>query len=178
MAQVKLSPPWIIYYNELKAFFKYDSEVKIIYDEDESEIKLYVFTTEKAAALSRLLPSEKVFGNVRLKVSVLYPNTVKIDTVKFHSNVELLEAALKENPILAYCSSMELFSNPIVYVVFEPEIVQYFTDNLGDYFGLHSTLYQEIAKDIFTSLSGVFYCTDIGPTINQAPEDIFNREWP
>ena len=54
-----------------------------------------------------------------------------------------------------------IFSNPITYVVFVNEVVQYYNDNLSDIHGLRSTLYQEIAKDIFETRLGVYYCTDL-----------------
>jgi hypothetical protein len=49
-------------------------------------------------------------------------------------------------------------------VVFVPEVVQYYTDNLGDINGFRTTLYQELAKELFgdSELSrGVYFCTDI-----------------
>ena len=39
--------------------------------------------------------------------------------------------------------------NSFTYVVFEKEVVQYWNDNLGDINGLRSTLYQDLAKEIF-----------------------------
>ena len=51
MAKLNLSPPWVVYYRKLSAFFKEDPEVKIVYDDIEQEIKLYVSNAEKAVAL-------------------------------------------------------------------------------------------------------------------------------
>lgn len=52
--------------------------------------------------------------------------------------------------------------NSFTYVVFEKEVVQYWNDNLADYNGLTSTLYQDLAKEIFedANLDGVYFCTD------------------
>jgi len=54
-----------------------------------------------------------------------------------------------------------IFNNSITYVVFKPEIIQYYTDSLADARGICSTLNQEIAKDIFGEIPGVFFCTDL-----------------
>ena len=53
-----------------------------------------------------------------------------------------------------------VFVNPIHYCVFKKEVAQYWGDNLGDPHGNVSTLYQEIAKDIFGESGGVIFCTD------------------
>ena len=34
MANVKLSPPWIIFVTELEQLFKYDPQVHVIYDSE------------------------------------------------------------------------------------------------------------------------------------------------
>ena len=155
MAKLKLSPPWQIFYKEIEAFFKYDPDVKVIYDEDKNEIKLYVEGSKKADALTQLLPTERIFGNIEVKVIIIPANKLK------NSKSSLYEDALSGNGALSYIKSATgIFTNPITYVVFKNTVVQYWTDDLGDINGLHSTLYQEIAKDIFGETEGIFFCTD------------------
>jgi len=55
-----------------------------------------------------------------------------------------------------------LFNNPVDYVVFRNEVVQFFNDEMGDPNGLKSTLYQDIAKDVFADKDGIFFCTEQG----------------
>ena len=43
--------------------------------------------------------------------------------------------------------------------VFAKEVVQYWNDSLSDPYGKVSTLYQDIAKDIFEDTDGVMFCT-------------------
>lgn len=160
MAKLNLSPPWIIFYNQLKAFFRYDPQVKIIYDEDKSDIKLYVTDEEKANALYQLLPMQKTFGNVVLNVTVVSPNGVVKDA-ELLSKMELYRKALNDNQIVAYFHQTELFAEDILYIVFNKEVVQFFTDDLGDLHGIRSTLYQDLAANIFQPLEGIFFCTDI-----------------
>jgi hypothetical protein len=43
--------------------------------------------------------------------------------------------------------------------VFEKKVVQFFNDQLDDINGNKSTLYQDIAKDVFEKHEGVYFCT-------------------
>jgi len=170
MALLKLSSPWMNYYHEINAFFKDDPDVQIIYDMEENEIKLYVADNKKAVALSELLPTEKVFGNVPLKITVVLPNS--------YSRVpceQLFDAALKNNPALSFIKTIQgIMTNNITYVVFKNAVVQYYNDNLGDYYGNCSTLYENIARDIFNEVEGVFFCTDKPYTITASPSYTFS----
>lgn len=159
MARLKLSSPWIIYYQELSALFKYDDSVKIVLDEDEHEIHIYVDSQKKANALSMLIPDELIFGNIILKISIIPSNTLKETNNK---NIKsIFENAFENNPAFRYVTVVSGFlTNDITYVVFKKEIVQYFNDNIGDINGICSTLYQDIAKNVFKDINGVFYCTD------------------
>ena len=157
MAVLKLSSPWTIFYRELDALFGKDPEVMVIFYEDELEVKLYVTDAAKAEAIAELLPSEKEFGVVTLKITVVPPNGCSIRNGK----IDTLRAAFSGNPVLSYIRTISgVFSNNLTYVVFRNEVVQYFNDSIGDINGLCSTLYQTIAKDVLGDIDGVYYCTD------------------
>lgn len=54
---------------------------------------------------------------------------------------------------------------PFTYVVFKNCVVQFFNDNLNDPHGIVSTLYQDIAAEIFADMpfpqdGGICFCTD------------------
>ena len=59
MARLGLSSPWVQYYHQLEAFFKKDSDIKVVYDEENNDIKIYVADPAKADALTQILPYEK-----------------------------------------------------------------------------------------------------------------------
>ena len=166
MAKLKMSSPWVIFYKEVEAMFKFDREVTVVYDEDEAELKLYVDNPDKAEALAQLLPTEKIFGNVTLRVTIIPSNQFsdlkgpRIRATAFNSNI--FNVAFAGNEAFCYATTLSgIYSNPLTYVVFRREVVQYYTDDLGDINGIASTLYQDIAKDIFVSQEmPVFYCTD------------------
>ena len=74
---------------------------------------------------------------------------------------EVYMDAFEGNPALSYIVRGSLpMVDMNVYVVFKNKVVQYFNDNLMDINGFCSTLYENIARDIFEKMDGVFYCTD------------------
>lgn len=153
---VKLSPPWAIFYQEMNAMFKEDPEINIVYDEGKPEIKLFVENAEKADALMKLLPMQKNFGNVNLTISVIPADQ------ESSSKAELFKTAFKDNPVfVGVTGSFAPIAPAAEYVMFQPKVVQFYTDDLTDAHGYRSTLYQEIAKDIFGEQSGLYYCTDL-----------------
>lgn len=159
MAKLNLSSPWVIYYKEVNVFFEKDPDVKVLYDDDKNEIKLYVSDSDKAKALSELFPVEKAFGEVKLKITIIPANGASFGFRA--SNFPTIQAAFKNNPIVDKIETVSgLFGYDLHYVLFKKEVVQYFTDNLGDYNGYRSTLYENIARDIFGDTVGVFFCTN------------------
>ncbi len=151
---VKLSSPWVIYYRQIQAFFKYDQKVHVSYDADSNIIKLYVDDPMKADALAELLPTEKKFGNVTVQLQVIPPNVVEFD------KAEIFKIAFDGNPAVSYVQSAESPFGTFNYVVCANAVVQYYSDNLQDIHGYTSTLYQDIAKEIFKEDSEAFFCTD------------------
>lgn len=71
---LKLAAPWVAYFNEVKALFGDDPEIKLEYNNDNYEIKMYVDNQEKADALTQLIPAEKAFGNIVVKTIVIPSN--------------------------------------------------------------------------------------------------------
>lgn len=148
---MKLSAPWVKYYKEVNALFVRDPHVQVMFDEEAYTIKLYVEGSIKAEALEKLLSSEKEFGNVTVKTEVIPANPT-------HNPLELFKATFEGNPAFSYAVQKGGPLNDFKYVVFEPEIVQFFDDSLSDVNGYCTTLYQEIAKDVF-KVDGVYFCT-------------------
>jgi hypothetical protein len=150
---MKLSPPWINFYNEIKDLFEQDSEIKIKFNEEVPEINLFVDNARKADALAALLPETKEFGNVTMKINVVPAN-------KTPSKLDLMLEAFLGNPALAYVWSSDTSLGTFQYAVFENKVVQYFNDDLQDINGNRSTLYQDIAKDVFGEATGINFCTE------------------
>ena len=161
MAKLKLAAPWTTYYRQVQAMFKHDKEIRVVYDENEIVIKLFVDNPTKAEALTRLLPETMTFGNVSLKISVIPSNAESKKDVEFNDAIDLIQAALDGNGAVAQFYPIEyVFSNRMLYVVFQKEVVQFFNDDLSDVRGMCSTLYANIANELFGRLNGVYFCTD------------------
>ena len=154
---MKLTAPWITYYRELNELFKEDSEVRVVYYDEEKEVKLFVENAEKAEALKELLPIEVEFGEITLVITIVPANNSIRRSPKQVSIIKAFEG----NPIVTDIEIISgVMTNDLVYIVFKKEVVQYFNDDLGDINGICSTLYQDIAKRVFKGIEGVCFCTD------------------
>ena len=160
--RTKISPPWFTFVSELKALFGEDPDIKIEHTK-EYEVKMYVADADKAVALYTLMPYSRSYGNVEIIINVIPPNGDRFLTSD-DDYAELFSAAFKNNPVLSYIQKVEgLFGFKATYIVFKNKVVQYFNDNLNDINGNTSTLYEDIARDIFedTIEPGNFFCTDV-----------------
>ena len=159
MPRIKMSAPWDVFYHEINELFKEDPEITVVYDEDTKEIKLYVYGQGKATALNDLLPTHKTYGNVTQKITITPANGFSF--ASSGDNINKIMDALRGNGAVSRIVPVSgVFSNPITYVAFINKVVQYFNDDIGDINGQCSTLYQEIAKDVFGELDGIYFCTD------------------
>ena len=164
-ARLKLSPPWITYVHKLQALFDGDPQIAFNFDATAPSVVIACNNGDKVAALQRLLPNEKVFGNIVLKIDIDGP----VSNLAFPSNKKLFETAFSGNPAFAYCvapAEEGYWFVDYCYVVFKNCVVQFFNDNLNDPHGVLSTLYEDIATEIFAeakvNVGGqVSYCTDI-----------------
>ena len=175
MAKLKLSPPWVQYYKKLNALFDEDDTVKIFYDEDNMEIKIYSTWERKTKALSFLLPEVISFGDVELKIIIVPANVENnnyhIEKKKFTTeNITTCQAAIDilfdpneycGNKHVKNIASIDTPYGKFLYVIFKKEVIQYFEDNISDFYGNCSTLCETIAKEIFKDIEGVFFCTSI-----------------
>lgn len=165
MTRLNMLSPWMVYYHQVVAFFEKDNEINVVWDDsgETDVLKIYVNNPAKAEALSQLLPNEKNFGVVTVGIDIIPSNTVTAfqTSINFKNVEDVLQTAFKGNESLDFIKTVEgLFSNPITYVVFKKEVIQYFNDSLGDAFGQCSTLSEMIARDIFIEREGIFYCTN------------------
>ena len=171
MSELKLAAPWTTYYRQIQAIFKEDPEIKVLYDATEPAIKIYVDNVLKADALSQLFPTEKVFGNVTLKITIVPSNKLAGQDGR-----GLIKDAFSGNGAVSFIYEVTdaMLSNPMIFVVFKKEVVQFFNDDISSVYGLCSTLYETLAKDLFDGIKGVFFCTDTDNTRLGKPLG----EWP
>lgn len=178
MAILKLSAPWQIYYKELSLLFEKDEEVRIVYDTDAQIINIFVDNAVKAEAMAAVLPTVKQFGSVELEINIIPSN--KVNMLKASKGKGFVDL-FKGNSIVDDVVVIDgIMTNPITYVIFKKEVVQYFNDDLGDAHGVCSTLYQDIAARVFNKVDGVFFCTDTNETatFKASSDTITTRTYP
>ena len=152
--KIKMSPPWYNFYREMMALFGEDPDINVVFDEDNNVIKLYVENHDKADALEQILPKEKEFGNITVCIEVIPKN-------KEMGKADLYRKAFEGNPAYSFTATVDgIMTNPLHYVVFKNRVVQYWSDNLGDINGNTSTLYENIARDVFGETDNVCFNTD------------------
>jgi len=153
-----LQAPWVTFVNELEALFDKDPEITVDYDADDEIVSILVDNADKADALTELLPAEIPFGNIVLTIEVIPANKETND----NEWVQLFKRAFAGNPIVKDIVTVDpdMFSFGATYILFSKEVVQFFNDDLSDYNGLCSTLYEDIADDVLGAPLGVYYCTN------------------
>lgn len=161
---------WRCLVHELDAFFQEDNEVKIGFDASNYTIKVYVDNPEKADALAKLLPDKKDFGTVQVIIDVIPSNKVRDKVVSAElSPEEVIKNAFKGNKAVENIVTTDFFDTSLfTFVVFRNCVVQYYVDDLSDLYGMESTLYEDMARDLFNT-QGVFFCTAV-PDATKLPK--------
>lgn len=162
MSYVKMRSPWVLHQRKLCEMFRRDMGVDVDFDEKAKKYTLRVATAKKADALSRLIAPEVSFGHVECKVCIVPANSAGDILPSDAPMIDVLNAAFDGNDCVCEIRpvSRGLFRD-LCYVVFENRVVQYEADNLADINGNISTLYEDIARDIFTEANGALFCTSV-----------------
>jgi len=159
--KVGISSPWIETYKKIKALFETDEELEITDCQQLIGANNYAFSigsrnTAKLKALEKILKSEYVFGNIKLFVNFEYQENLEAVTDMDY------KTAFTGNGVL---SDIQVSTNPIVdgttFVLFAPEVIQFFNDDLGDYDGNFNGLAEDIAREIFKEQPNVKFSTDV-----------------
>lgn len=169
-SNLNLSAPWITYQHNIEALFGPDPEISIKYKENDDgnyTLKLYVRNHDKAEALSKILPGEKIFGNIKVTNLVIPENAVEEESVK-----DLFKVAFKDNPVVesVFATVDPMTKMERSFVMFEKSVVQYYNDDMTDPYGNRSILYKNVAEEVFDEHPGIFFST--------SPEDPCCRDYP
>lgn len=157
VAQFRVSPPWVTHIHYIEHIFGGDPDVTVTSDEERREVKLLVNGQDKAGAIERLIKTNVQFGNEELKVTVVPSNDDSLaSTVRkaFAGNgavARIIDGS--ESPVPFY--------DDRVFVLFKPEVVQFFNDNLTDFYGNENTLHYLVAREVFDAGPSVAFGTDL-----------------
>ncbi len=159
MEKLKMQSPWITHYEKIRELFKDDPSIKVIWDDETLTVNMYVDNARKAEMLEKYIPSKKTFGNVTMNINII-PSNESHDA--FFASGNPMDIIFDSNPIFHFTKRFSgIFVNPITYVVFAKEVVQFYNDNLGDIYGNTNCLAEDLARAVFENDDGFFYCTDI-----------------
>lgn len=158
MDSLKLQSPWVSYTNKIRELFKRDREIRMTWSDETLELKMYVDNPRKAKAISKILPAVKVFDKTIVKIYIIPSNNEHIEDTEEEITIK---DAFIGNPVFSYTRSFYLQTNPITYVVFAKEVIQYYNDDLDDLFCAKSCLAEDLARDVFVNLPATHFCTDI-----------------
>lgn len=162
MMRINLEAPWDTFQKKVKALFESDPDIDVLdICEDTDSDAHYCFSIEvkkheKFVALDRLLPRVRSFGNVKLRIYIYDMENNEEDPT-----AELYRTLFNGNPILKdVVTKIDICGVAHDYVRFEPQVIQFFDDDLRDYEGNWSGLAQDIAREVFDSSNWLTqFCT-------------------
>lgn len=156
---LRLQPPWNTYVSKIKAMFENDPEIRIEYNESNSNptVTMYVENSTKADALQQLLGIEKKFGNISLAITIVPANK------EFSNQIEILKAALNGNPIVTQIETYDVFGSEMTFCEFRKEVIQFPNDDCSDLNGNFNGLAEDLAREIFVGAINpqINYCTAV-----------------
>ena len=164
-AIMQLSPPWYSYQRKVQALFGRDPEVRIrdLYQVDDHNFTLFILVRNpnKAKAIRALLPRVVEIGNATVTSRIFIPvDECEVRVAMQASDAQLLEEAFNGNPVFDRIEALSAGLVDIGYCIFKKEVIQFWDDDLSNFYGLTSTLAETIALDILKDVT-VQFCTGI-----------------
>lgn len=180
MALINKVAPWIEHYRKLQELFRLDPEVRVFMDEEKYKVSILVEDPVKAAALTDILLPEVEFGNITLTVNVIPGNCAVEKAERLagrkgyngvayrtrfgdseSSNLIKYQNAFKRNrAVTAIATALDISGDTMTFVIFAPEVAQYYDDNIRSLYGICTKTLEQIAKEVCCEKDGVFFCSD------------------
>lgn len=139
---VDISSPWMTYYKKLVALFNDDPELEVKWNEDEKSVIIESTNTFKILALEKLLDPSITFGNVTITVKCLVKNGSE------DSAAAIFKTAFAGNPHFSKVIETTITAIDETFVLFKPEVIQFFNDDITDYYGNWNGLAEDITRDV------------------------------
>ncbi len=159
MAEVGMQSPWVVYAKEVRVLFEHDPDV-IVGEPTELgdggyNLEIRVHGNDKAESVAKVLPEDVEFGNVALHVMVIPDNDGKL------TMLDHIRRAFAGNPALVDVMEMPVVPGgpSMAYALFAPEVVQIECDNAASPYGLITTTYEGVAKDVL-NVDGVMIASE------------------
>ncbi|GLX66423.1 hypothetical protein [Paenibacillus glycanilyticus] len=163
-ARISLSPPEFTYYNEIKYSVGKDPLVSVgpLQDHGDGEfiVKLYVKGIKKAQALATLVAPVKVIGEISIQVLVISGGKVIepiTRTLTPKEIADLYRTAFRTNRLFHFVSVRTIFGQTYVYPVFKIRVVQFYNDDLSDFYGNYNNVAAFVFRNVLRNeVSGTF----------------------
>lgn len=158
-----LSPPWILYHKKVQALFKDDPQVNVR-DLGSTGDGNYVFLIlvsdkKKADAIKAILRDKIEMGNITVTITILGPDEDGIAGSADKDDVSTYNAAFSGNPIFSRTVSMAVYGSAVKYCIFKCDVIQFWCDDISDYYGNCNCLAEDIAREVLKETS-VWFCTE------------------
>lgn len=162
MAEVGIQAPWVVYAKKVKALFEHDDHVIVgepieLADEGAYNLEIRVNGDDKAESVAKILPEDVEFGNVTMHIMVIPDNDGKL------TMLDHLRRAFAGNPAL-----VDVMEVPVVpggpsmaFALFAPEVVQIECDNAASPYGIVTTTYEGVARDVLRVGLGIEIASDV-----------------
>lgn len=151
-----LLPPWYLLQNQLSAALNADPCVHVADltgDGHDMEIKITACNEDKAQALASFLNQTHAFGEqLAVTVKVYSADSVPVEAStpgSIKESVALLNRALKGNKYFIRARVGVRGYAEAGYAIFKPQIIQYYSDDISDWFLNNNEVAAKVFSDIF-----------------------------
>lgn len=153
---IYLIPKWYLLRNKIAYTIGVDSEVEVselIECEQKGKYEVIISTDDKkkGRALNTLIKSKQHYGDiiVNIKVTDKKGNIYNSCDILCKDNiVECINDAFKDNNLYVTTIVPQMEEHNAIYPIFKPIIVQFFNDDLSDYYNNYNGYPAQIFKEI------------------------------
>ncbi|MCR1839689.1 hypothetical protein [Murimonas intestini] len=128
---------------------KTDCKRKELYQTPEGQYNylMLVDNQEKSEAIKALLIQNVDFGGITLTATIFGPTEDDVRPSE-KPELELYEDAFTGNPLFEQTKVRSLAGISFEYCIFKKTVIQFWNDDLSDYYGNYNGLPTDIAKDV------------------------------
>ena len=156
-----IQAPWYTLLGYIKAMFGGDPEIVIDETYAKGDDGIYYLTIdvrnwEKFKAIKDTMIQNFNFGNITVKIDL----QCSVNTSESESCIEKLKKVFEGNHIVKRIVEVEDVAKvKHGYVIFQPEVIQFYNDDLTDYMGNFNGLAENIARTLFNVDYLTNFCT-------------------
>ncbi|HEY0068534.1 MAG TPA: hypothetical protein VGE04_01045 [Chloroflexia bacterium] len=154
--QVGLSPPWNTLWSKINSTIGADPSFKVQPLQDDGNGSYSVVITSQGggsdpAALSAILTKSYTMGNITVRVNVQYTQQIVINVNSPESLAQAVRLGLRSNPYFVEAiltKPTPFYSQPSVVAVFTKSVIQFFNDDLSDYYHNFNGVTADVFHDV------------------------------